>query len=198
MPDEWDKYWRASLLDSNISGIDPIVPGSWHVSTSDIDSAQLEKVLRVIIDGCGGMLSLDDSDSKPVLSGGLALSANEQDIIVEPTCCSDLGDIDNWKAAASYEKEEWEMLWIGHPWVSVKFQHPWLLLSELHESNDPVERWSVKPLELKEAIVSAESELFRFSERIASILDGWGYQGPTSEVSLMLAGLESHLNSPSP
>ena len=83
------------------------------------------------------------------------------------------------------------MLWIGHPFLSVKYQQPWLLLSDLHESNSPVERWSVKPGELKEAIINAESELLEFSKRIGSILDDWGYEGPTSQVSLMLAGLES-------
>ncbi len=191
LPDEWDKYWRAALLDSGISGINPIAPGSWHVFTTDMDSAQLEKVLRLIIDGWVGISSLDDSDSRLVLNGGLALSAVEQDVLIEPTCCSDLGDMANWQVAASWEKEEWEMLWIGHPWLSVKFQQPSLILSDLHESNDPVERWSVKPGELQEAIVNAESELLRFSKRIASILDDWGYQGPTRNVSLMLAGLKS-------
>ena len=191
LPDEWDKYWRASLFDSGISQINPIVPGSWHVSTTDMDSAQLEKVLRVIIDGWGGISSLDDSDAKPVLNGGLALSAVEQDILIEPKCCSDLSDVANWKVAAACEKAEWEMLWIGHPFLSVKYQQPWLLLSDLHESNSPVERWSVKPGELKEAITVAESELLDFSKRIGSILNDWGYQGPTDKVSLMLAGLES-------
>ena len=191
LPEEWDMYWRTSLLDSGISGINPIVPGSWHVPTTDMNSAHLEKVLRVIIDEWGGILSLDDSDSKPILNGGLALSAVEQDILIEPTCCSDLGDVANWKVAASCEKEEWEMLWIGHPFLSVRYQQPRLILSDLHESNDPNERWSVKPGELKKAIIGAESELLKFSKRIGSILDDWGYEGPTSKVSLMLAGLES-------
>jgi hypothetical protein len=49
-PEEWADYWRVSLADSGISGVNPIVPGSWHVSTSDFTVSQLEKVLRVIVD----------------------------------------------------------------------------------------------------------------------------------------------------
>ena len=190
MPDEWGEYWRDSLADSGVSGISPIVPGSWHVSTSDLTSSQLEKVLRVILDEWGGISSLNDPDSRPVLNGGLALRSDEQGVFIEPTCCSDLGNTANWKEAASFEGEQWEMLWIGHPWLSMKLQKPWLLLSDLHETDDPVERWAVKPDELSRAVAAAEDELSRFSKMIASVLVNCGYKGDAVSMSLKLVGLD--------
>lgn len=190
MPVEWGEYWCASLADSGISGISPIVPGSWHVSTSELTSSQLEKVLRVFLDDWGGLSSLNDPDSIPVLTGGLVLSSDEQEVFIEPTCCSDLGNTTNWKEAASFEGEQWEMLWIGHPWLSMKFQKPWLLLSDLHETEAPVERWAVKPGDLSRAVSAAVEELTRFSEMIATALVNCGYKGDAVRMSLKLAGLD--------
>lgn len=187
--DELDHCWRASLADSGISGIDPIFPGSWLVCTSDVTSTKLVNILRVIIDKRGGVSSLNNPSPKSVLSGGLALMSDEQGILIEPTCCGDLGDIANWKEASTYEGEEWKMLWIGHPWLSMKFQKPWLLLSDLHESCDPVERWAVMPHELMQSVHAAEAELIRFSKQIVPILLAWHYKGDAVNMSLKLVGL---------
>ncbi len=111
-------------------------------------------------------------------------------MIVEPTCCCDLGDIANWKAAATFQGKDWEILWIGHPWLSMKFRQPWLLLSEPHESNDPVERWAVKPDELGQAVSAAEDELSHFSKMIASVLLNCGFKGNVVSMSLKLVGLD--------
>ncbi|MBA4032830.1 MAG: hypothetical protein C0478_18330 [Planctomyces sp.] len=188
-PDELDHCWRVSLADSGVSGINPMFPGSWLVCTSDVTSTKLANILRVIIDKRGGVSSLNNPRLKSVLSGGLALISDEQGILIEPTCCGDLGDIVNWKEAASYEGEEWKMLWIGHPWVSMKFQRPWLLLSDFHESSEPVERWAVMPHELMQAVNVAEAELIRFSKQIVPILLAWDYQGDAVDMSLRLVGL---------
>jgi hypothetical protein len=189
MPNEWEQYWRACLADSGIAAISPIFPGSWHIATTELSSSQLEKYLRVVFDGWGGVSILDDPDSRPVLNGGLALSSDDFGVICEPTCCSDLGDIANWKEAATYEGSEWAVLWIGHPHLSMKFRKPWLLLSDLHEFDAPVERWAVKPNEIGDAVMVAEAELSRFSKQIASILTGWKYEGDSACVSQKLVGL---------
>ncbi|WP_144997127.1 hypothetical protein [Polystyrenella longa] len=189
MPDEWDHYWRESLADSGITEINPIFSGSWYLATDELSEAQLEKYLSVILDEWGGLSSLDDPDSVPVLDGGLVLYSKDDGMIVLPTCCSDLGNIADWKAAVTFKDDYWEMLWIGHPWLSMKFRKPWLLLSELHELNNPVERWAVKPDELGHAVSAAEDELSRFSKMIASVLVNWGYKGDAVGMSLKLVGL---------
>lgn len=190
VPDDWQTYWELSLADSGITDLSPIRTGSWFVATSEFEESQLEDYLQVTFDEWGGISSLNDPNSRPVLNGGLALISDQPDVFIEPTCCSDLGDIENWKAAASYEGKNWEMLWIGHPWLSMKFQEPWLLLSDLHESEDPIARWAVKPKELQDAIDVAEVELNRFSKQVAGILTGLEFEGDAASISLHLAGLQ--------
>ena len=66
-----------------------------------------------------------------------------------------------------------------------------LILSDLHESNEPVERWAVNPEELQEAVNAAEGELLRFSTMIAQILKAWNYDGDATKTSMQFAGLDA-------
>lgn len=191
MPQEWEHYWRASLADSGITGIDPFRPGSWLVSTADFSPSQLEKVLQVIVDDEGGISSLTGPNEVTALNGGIILSCEALDLLIEPTCCSDLGNFADWKEAASYSGADWEMLWIGHPWLSKRFQDPWLLLSDYHEGENPVERWAVKPQQLGNAVKAAEAELSRFAKEIASILERRSCPGDAIGIARKLLGLDS-------
>lgn len=73
------------------------------------------------------------------MSGALAILVGGE-LQVDPNCCSDLGDLSEWREAADYRGSEWQMLWIGHPWLSVRFEDGLLVLSEPHESNSPEAR----------------------------------------------------------
>lgn len=190
-PRDWEAYWRACLADSGIKELRSIAPGSWYVSTSEFTTPQLENFLRLVIDEQGGISSLKDAQSTTALSGGFALNAGELSAVIEPTCCGDLADIANWKDAASFQGEEWQMLWIGHPWLSMKFQKPCLLLSEPHESDKPVGKWAVNQDELGEAVKAAETELIRFSKQVEAVMLAWDFAGDSAKVSSKLAGLNA-------
>lgn len=190
VPEEWQRYWRDSLADSGITSITPLRVGSWHVPTPEFsNSDMLKKFLEVTIREWDGIETLSDPDCRPVLNGGLALSCPNSDVLIPPTCCSDLGDLANWKEAAVYKKPEWAMLWIGHPWLSVRFQAPWLIISNLHESDSPTEKWGVSPDDLSQALVIAKAELDRFALRIADQLPSLGYQGDSLLMGRKFAGL---------
>ena len=191
VPEEWQTYWDLSLADAGITGLRPVRTGSWFVRTTLFSDQQLEQTLGVIFDDWGGISILMDPDSRPILNGGLALSSDQQDVFIEPTCCSDLGDIENWKVAAKYQGTSWEMLWIGHPWLSMKYQKPWLLLSEPHESEDPVARWAVNPIELQEAVAAAEAECIRLAKQISAVLIDFGFEGDPDNTALNLAGIRT-------
>jgi len=189
--EEWEPYWKSCLSDSGIEGLNPIERGSCYVATSEISVEQLARAVPVFLEDCGGLAELEDADTRPILSGGLALSAYRHGILVSPTCCSDLGNLENWHAAAGYTGHSWEMLWIGHPWLSVKFQQPWLVLSDLHESADPAARWIIDPAELRKAITAAETELNRFRDQLADVLIDLGFTGDATAVAADLAGLRT-------
>jgi hypothetical protein len=137
----------------------------------------------------GGIQSLPDPDDRLPLNGGLALGSPSQGVAVEPTCCADLGNVADWRRAVECRDAVWQMLWIGHPWLSVMFQAPRLMISEPNESESPIARWAVAPEQLERALVAAEAELERFAERIAAVLRSQGYGGDPNAMGRRLAGL---------
>ena len=146
VPEEWFRYWTDSLADSGITELRPLWPGSWHVPTVNFDVASnLHRFLQKTFQDWGGIDSLTDPECKPVLSGGLALHCAASETLIEPGCCADLADANNWKEAAAHRGASWKMLWIGHPWLSVRYQAPWLVVSERHESDNPSDCWAISP-----------------------------------------------------
>jgi hypothetical protein len=191
VPDQWDQYWLDSLADSGITGLTPLQGGSWHVPTAEfVDQTILQKLLVAIFDEWGGIEALSDPDGKPVLNGGLAVRCPTADVLIEPGCCADLGDVANWMEAANYRQTDWHPLWIGHPWLSVRFEEPWLIISDLHESDNPTARWAVSPDGFQRAVVAAKAELDRFARQIATALPILGYQGDNHLMGQKLAGLD--------
>ncbi len=182
--------WRDALADAGIRGVQPICSGSWHVATKEFtDPTTLRAVLAVILrEDEGGFPS--DLDSMPTLVGGLALSGSDDEVLVEPTCCCDLSSIADWHAAASHRGSDWRTVWIGHPWLSMRFEEPWLVLSRPHESDTPeAAGWAFRPEQLERALAAAESELESFAGRLAAVLPMLGYPDDSGPVARRLAGL---------
>lgn len=191
VPEEWYCYWRESLADSGVTGLRPLRPGSWHVPTTEfVKTGMLEKVLGIIFQRWGGIETLSDPDCQPVLNGGLALCDAAGEAVITPGCCADLGDAKNWKEASEFRGKEWEMLWIGHPWLSVRYESPWLVVSEPHESTSPSDQWAVSPDELHDVVEGAEAELESFARRIAQVLLALSYNGDSNSMARQLAGIE--------
>lgn len=190
VPDDWSRYWSDCLTDSGITSLRPLRSGSWHVPTVNFDvPSNLHRFLEMTFHNWGGIDCLSDPDCNAVLNGGLALLCPASDVLIEPGCCSDLGDANNWKLAAEYRGAEWQMLWIGHPWLSFRYQTPWLILSGPHESNVPSDRWGISPAELNKAISDAMAELTRFAEEIARHLPVMGYRDAPETMGRKLVGL---------
>jgi len=190
-PEEWHRYWMDSLADSHLGRLRALRRGGWHVPVAEFeDSMVLRRFLDVVIRDWGGVESLSDPGEILPLNGGLALTCPDCDVLVEPQCCGDLGDAANWRTASGYRKIEWQMLWIGHPYVSVSYRSPWLILTDLHDSKHPEARWAVCPDELQRAAVAAEQELERFARQISPILISQGFKGDSNSMARKLAGLE--------
>src|SRR5262245_57991904 len=174
MPEEWYCYWLESLADSGITGLIPIYRGSWHVPTREFtDPAVLRRVLEVTFQNLSEAGFTVDLECMPLL-GGIALRCQAH-VLVEPGCCGDLGDVVGWRRAVSYRGPEWQSLSNGHPWVSVRYDAPRLILSEPHEMQAPTARWAVGPDQLHAAVVPAEVGLERFAGQITSAMPS-GYE----------------------
>jgi hypothetical protein len=121
-----------------------------------------------------------------VFDGGLALCEGGH-VLVEPSCCVDLGNLSDWRQPAAYRGEAWQMLWVGHPWLSVRSDGDGLVLSGPHESSDPVARWLVGPAELARAVALAQAELEGLAARLRPALPT--VDGGAAAVARRLAGL---------
>jgi hypothetical protein len=91
MPEEWYRYWLASLAGSGIIGLTPAESGSWHVPTSEFtDPALLGRVLELIFQKLSEAEFSIDLECLP-LDGGLALRCQSQNVLIEPGCrCAQL------------------------------------------------------------------------------------------------------------
>src|SRR5262245_41267981 len=170
MPEEWYCYWLESLADSGITGLMPIYRGSWHVPTSEFtDLALLRRVLEVTFQNLSEAGLSVDLECMPLL-GGIALRCQSQ-VLVEPGCCGDLGDISGWRRVVSYRRAAWWPLPMGHPSSSVLYQAPRLMISTPHEAAEPpTARWAVCPDQLQVALVPAEIEQERFAGQITAAM----------------------------
>ncbi len=191
MPEAWGRYWLDCLADSGIIVLSPLRPASWHVPVHEIgDPETLEKIVRSHVRDAGGIEAPTEADEIPILSGGLAL-LSKGEVVIEPTCCADLGNLSEWRAAAGYRKSEWRMLWIGHPWLSVRYEGRSLVISEPHESDTPSGRWTVDAGVLDRAVVAAEVELERLYRRLERALMSLGAADRAGRLARRLAGLPS-------
>lgn len=189
MPDAWNRYWLDALADAGITGLRPLCPGSWHVPTKQLSRGPtLGRILSALIAHWGGMDTLTP-DEALALSGGLALCDDRGGVLVEPQCCGDLGNRADWRAAATGREPDWATLWIGHPWISARFEGGWLILSEPHEGDSAAERWAVRPDALERSLTAADVELNRLANEMAATLNALGFSGDATGTAMMLAGL---------
>jgi hypothetical protein len=172
--DEWDTYWKNSLADSGIIGLEPYEKGSWLVETErllDYNKA-LEHMLRnhmlyVDLDKVGNVF-----EHVSALPGGYILEITET-IQVYPQCCGSLKDISEWKRASEYVDREEATLWIGHPSLMVSaIDQEHLRIRKTAEYHEPAEPviLELKRSDLKTAILDAEKKLSRFQQVLLPIL----------------------------
>ncbi|MGH1539642.1 MAG: hypothetical protein ACRBHB_04410 [Arenicella sp.] len=163
----WSSYWAESLSDSGMFDIKPVKAGSWFVELSQISDENLNIILNKEL----GDFDETDDEISPML-GGYALKVDKS-IIILPSCCGDLSNIDDWQDASEYIGEAEKELWIGHPWLLVKGDKDTVEIvqtSEYEEPHDP-ERITVKRSELKDAIRFAKIELNQFESRLLLLIE---------------------------
>jgi hypothetical protein len=185
-PEQGEAYWRACLREAGITELNPIAPGSWLVPIESIKSPEmLGKILKVhFADGIP-----DDLDEIGPFLGGLAL-AEGNDVLVLPTCCGDLQDLDNWRTASSYESDAPQMLWIGHPWLSAWREASLLHIREETEYGPPPTpgEFVLDPAALDRATHAADHLIDMFLERVVVSLRGLTGSLDVRSVGSLLVG----------
>ena len=150
--------------------VTPICPGSWLVETAQLTRRHtLEALLRKEFE------DLDPEnlwDEVTPLEGGYVLRRDE--ILLEPSCCGTLENLDSWRDACESQDPDWQMVWIGHPWTYVRSLGDRLSFHEPTEDSFPSpngEEFSVGRDELERAVRVAEKEVEALAVRLTPVVE---------------------------
>ena len=163
--DEWDEYNRRSLKESGFSEITSYAKGSNFYELSKIDENDLLIQVKYRTEGW------NLNEIHP-FDGGYILTIDDEDLLY-PQCCSDLGDIENWILLANGDNQG---LWQGHPWpiITVDGNKTTFDLSvdEFDEHFVPTplkEKFEIDRFTLKKAVDDLMKELNDFAVRLNAI-----------------------------
>lgn len=170
-PKVWSDFWYKCISDSNLQNLKPIALGSYLVEMNNIGDAELKTILKKELE------EIDLPDFKEYVGqiiGGIVIIENDK-IIIEPTCCGDISDIQNWKEIENAELEKWNQLWLGHPWIFYKRTKNHIAFSDytdynLEDFKDISEKHRFSEQELLSEIKLNRNIQIEFENRISKIL----------------------------
>ena len=170
-PKAWSDFWYKCISDSNLQNLRPIELGSYLVDINNIGDAELKTILKK------ELKDVDLSDFQKYVGqiiGGIVIVENDK-IIIEPTCCGDISDIQNWEEIENAELERWNQLWLGHPWIFYKRTKNHITFSDytdynLEDFKDISEKYKFSEQKLLSEIKSSRNNQIGFEKRVSKIL----------------------------
>ncbi len=129
---------------TGLSGLTAVSPGSWFVLAEHLGNSVLAIVLTNELSE-SGIPGFPDADGEiedclqeavSALSGGYALMDGSE-VLVEPSCCGDLGNLAEWQKVPHTDDSEWHDLWIGHPQLRFRVTEDEAEIEERQEYNQP-------------------------------------------------------------
>lgn len=171
LPEEWDEFWKKCLSDKNIKNLESIKKGSFLVDITSIKLFELEVIIK------NELKDIDLKDYEEQIGricGGIAIKIGNE-FLIEPTCCGDIGNIQEWQSIFEDGNDNWQELWIGHPWVFYKKTGGEIEFSDYYESNlenlqEVKSILKVQGSELKEKLKIIKEEQVEFENKIRVIL----------------------------
>lgn len=161
----------ASRLTLNFNGIQK---GSNLVDIETID----DESLQMIVAGKLSEVEFEDPDENGfVLSfdGGIVLKKDDE-VLIQPSCCGDMENIENWEKVVDNRASGWAEVWIGHPWVFYKRENGIISFSDYTEANiNEVKnvkiKFEVEESEFQNELGKVIQHQIRFKNRILNILE---------------------------
>jgi len=184
---ERDKFWRRCLADKNLENLSAVREGSYLVDITSIGNRELEEIIK------NELKEVDLNDYEEQVGricGGIVIK-NKNEFPIEPTCCGDIGNIQEWKTSIEEGTENWKQLWIGHPWIFYRKVNDKIELSDYYEANieDIKEVKSILKIpanELKEKLEIINKQQIEFEKRIQIILKKMGIKNSKQIAKLMV------------
>ena len=184
----WYEYWVQCLSDSNLGHLKPVNKGSHLVEMSTINERDLEIILKKKLTE----VDMDDYEEQVGrLIGGIVAKLDDE-IIIEPQCCSDIGNLYEWEEIFETEKNVWKNLWIGHPWIFFRRINGQIEFSDYIERNlEDIDEMKIKCTmpenKLKVDLVNMRMQQNLLGEKIYRVLDKMKV-GHALEISKIMSG----------
>lgn len=189
-PDEHDIFWRKCLSDKNLENLNPIKKGSDLVDIETIKNQELEEIIKNQLKD----VDLEDYEEQVGrIEGGIVIKI-ENEFPIEPTCCGDIGNIGEWEEIFKNKTDNWNQMWIGHPWIFYKRVNNTIEFSDYSDLN-------VQDLkEIKTLLILQADELYKrlkvlkeqqivFEKRIKIVLDKLDIKN-SKEIAKLMTGNE--------
>lgn len=175
LPDEWNAFWLKCISDKNLGNLKAIKKGAYLADMDSIGEHELEEILKKELQE----VELEEfEDQVSILSGGIAIKENNS-VLIEPTCCGDIGNIVGWESIVETESKGWTQLWIGHPWIFYKKDNGFIEFSDYTNANlEDFEATkivlTIAEVELKSALKKMRKQQNDFEANIRKTLDKMG------------------------
>ncbi|CAL2106377.1 conserved hypothetical protein [Tenacibaculum sp. 190524A02b] len=185
-PEKWSEFWYKCISDSKLQDFKPVELGSYLVDIESVKDSELKIILK------NKLNEVDLSNYQEYVGqivGGIVIK-NKGKVIIEPTCCGDLSNIQNWEEIEKTELNKWTQLWVGHPWLFYKRNNDTVSFSEytdfsLEDFKGMSEKFKLSEKELFAEIRSVRKGLNRFENRIKKALIEMGIENSDKIAKLM-------------
>ncbi|MDW9382295.1 hypothetical protein [Chryseobacterium sp. JV558] len=189
--EEWFAKWEEAVSQLNFN-FEAIEKGSYLTDIETIDDENLKMIVETKMEDTGPDESEEDRYVM-AFDGGIVLKIEDK-ILIQPNCCGDISNIEDWKNIFNTPSSEWKDLWIGHPWVFYKRENGKICFSEYTESNiEDVENIKivaeVEESELKAELEKVIMQQINLKNRIVSVLKTLNCKYP-EKISKQLAGIK--------
>lgn len=140
-PELWNAFWLKSIADSGLKNFKAVKQGSYWVDVTTISEQELEIILKQKLENIEW--DFFEEQLSP-FSGGIILKEKDS-FLLEPTCCSDIGNLKNWNEILTAPALEWQQLWVGHPWVYFYKNNDTISFSDYTESSLDEVNFTINP-----------------------------------------------------
>lgn len=173
-PDPEDYFLKFTETASRLTlNFNEVRKGSNLVNIENIDDESLEMMVAAKLTE----VEFDNPDERGfVLSfdGGIVLKKDDE-VLIEPSCCGDLENIENWEKVVENRSSGWGEVWIGHPWILYKRKNGVISFSDYTEANmndvkEVKTRFEVEESEFKDELDKVIHHQLRFKNRVLTIL----------------------------
>ncbi len=192
-PDPEEYFLKFTETASRLTlNFNEIQKGSNLVNIENIDDESLETIVVAKLTE----VEFDDPDERGfVLSfdGGIVLKKDDE-VLIQPSCCGDMENIENWEKVIDNRSSGWAEMWIGHPWVLYKRKNGIISFSDYTEVNiNEVKnvkiKFEVEETELKDELEKVMQHQIRFKNRILNILKKMNIDNAET-ISVFMSGIK--------